>query len=247
MQFIWKNQNFATLTRTLLTKTPAPNHSRTTTIGLITGLLALTGAMAQTPEELFELRSTLHSEPLHDIPVPDGPDRFWIEIDGVIHEGDIRAGFCAATLSGVTAPTPAAQDRFSASASWRDAEGGAWQFEIRRVLFLDAGAWRAGRHENDAVTLHHRADGNLNRVGSSDFDPDAGVYWLSASAQRGRPGDQTIRHSRGPDPFPGDQFPIIRVSEDGLRATAAGTLKPPLSAGTDEPQLPFRMAVRCSG
>ena len=202
-------------------------------------------ASAQTPEELFELRSTLHTEPLHELPVPEQPGRFWLEIDGTVHEGEIESGFCGATLSGVTEPTPAAQDRFSAAASWRDDDGAAWRFELRRVISLDANSWRARFHEMDNVALHYRSDGNLNRVGRTDFDLDAGLFWVNAAARRGRPGDQTIGHSRGPDPFPNDQFPIIRVSQDGLHATAEGTLKPPLSEGVEEPRLPFRLAIHC--
>jgi len=203
-------------------------------------------ALAQTPAELFELRSTLHTEPLHDAPVPDEPGRFWIEVDGAEFEGEVPAGFCGATLSGVTEPTAGAQDRFSAMASWRSDDGAVWRFELIRVITLDADAWRFGGHESDNVTLFYREDGDLDRVGGTDFDLEAGLFWVVATAYRRQPGDETIRRNDGPGPFPSELWPIVRVAEDGLRATAQGVLRPPVSVPADGPELPFRFAVRCA-
>ncbi len=219
------------------------------TRGVLAAAVTLTfaagAALAQAPEELFDLRSTLHTEPLHEAPVPDEPGRFWIELDGVVHQGEIAAGFCGARLSGVTEPTPAAQDRFGAMASWRSADGAAWRLELIRVITLDADAWRFGGHESDNVTLVHREDGDLDRVGRTDFDLEAGLYWLVATANRRLPGDETIRRNDGPGPFPSELWPIVRVSEDGLRATADGVLRPPVSVPAEGPELPFRIAVHC--
>lgn len=202
-------------------------------------------AFAQTPEELFELRSTLHTEPLHDVPVPADPGHFWIEIDGAVHEGDLPPGFCGAIVSDAGEPSPGAQDRFSARATWQTDAGAAWRFEVIRVVTLDPGAWRFSGHETDNVTLFYREDGNLDRVGRTDFDLDAGLFWVVASANRRQPGDETIRRNDGPGPFPNELWPIIRVSEDGLRATAEGLARPSVSVQHDGLELPFRFAVHC--
>jgi len=222
----------------------APVLARVACIVVLTGVVGF--ALAQTPEELFELRSTLHTEPLHDVPVPADPGRFWIEVDGETHEGDVPPGFCGAAFSGVSEPTPGAQDRFSASASWRTDAGDAWRFEVIRVITLDEGAWRFGAHESDNVTLFYRKDGDLDRIGATDFDPDAGLFWLVATAFRGQPGDEQIRRSDGPGPFPNEAWPIVRVSEDGLRATADGVARVPVSVQHDDLELPFRFAVNCA-
>lgn len=113
------------------------------------------------------------------------------------------------------------------------------------MIALDPDAWRFGGHEIDEVTLFYRADGDLDRAGRTDFDLDAGLYWLVATANRGMPGDATIRRNDGPGPFPSERWPIIRVSEDGLRATAEGNLRPPVSVPADGPERPFRLALHC--
>ena len=214
--------------------------------GVLVVALSVGAALAQTPEERFELRSTLHTEPLHGVPVPEEPGRFWIEIDGTVHEGEVQDGFCAATLSGVDEPTPGAQDRFSARASWRGDDGAAWRFEVIRSISLDALAWGMAGHERDLVTLFYREDGDLERVGRTDFDEGAGLFWVVASAWRANPGDETIRRNDGPGPFPSEAWPIVRVSEDGLRATAEGVARPSVSVPADGPELPFRFAVHCA-
>lgn len=181
-------------------------------------------------------RASFFSEPLHDIEVPEA-GRFAIEIEGERHEGDVR-GICSTDLASDV--EGGFMDAFVARGDWTDDDGRAWAFEVTRNVSDMEAMWRRSGpgHESDRVWLHVREDGNRSRVTSrGNTGTEYGDVWV----YRVDPGDDEVRVDNGEA-----VLPMVRVAEDGVRATAEGVVATrDRDEGFQPFELAFRLAVHC--
>ena len=147
------------------------------------------------------------ADSLHPIE-PAAPGTFRLEIAGKVHEGQLGScGWVMRTAEGQN------QDRFSATANWHTDDGRNMQLEMWRFVMHDDFFWNLSHgHESERVQLRLRDDG-----GSLVDVQDTAVSQMSGI--RARPGaSPRWRWGTG-------EMPAVRVSADGLQATAIGELQ----------------------
>ena len=179
-----------------------------------------------------ETWAKLTTQSLHDIHLPE-PGHFRIEIEGKTYDGEMSLA-CGHQEASEEVPL----DRFSAQGTWTTEDGKAMAFSMIRAVDGREVAWtRMGAgHESERVAMYVHDDGDLDSVQMRERATAYGELWL----KRIRPGDEASVAEYG-----SGEMPSIRVGEDRLRATAAGTVKPDPNDGKAGFSGAFRLAVHC--
>jgi hypothetical protein len=169
------------------------------------------------------------ADSLHPIEMAD-PGRFRLEVADEIHEGDLGScGWSLRTAEGHN------QDRFAAAANWRSDDGRTMQLDLWRFVMHDEFFWNASHgHESERVQVRLRNDG-----GSVVDVQDSAVSEMRMT--RTKPGASPRWRWGAGEP------PAIRVSADGLQATAAGELHGSESDHGSPLIGSFTLAVHCAG
>ncbi len=169
------------------------------------------------------------ADSLHPI-APVNPGRFRLKVAGEIHEGELSScGWSMRTEEGAN------QDRFSATARWRAEDGRSMQLDMWRFVMHDEFFWNASHgHESDRVQLRLRDDGgSLVDVQDTTVSQMSGIRTHPGTSPRWRWGS--------------GEMPAVRVSADGLQATAAGELHGQDNERGSPLTGPFSLALRCAG
>jgi len=202
------------------------NNDRSSTLNAGTEQTQAATVESDTDEE--PALSEFLADSLHPIE-PTTPGRFRLEVAGEVHKGELGScGWSMRTAEGQN------QDRFSATANWRTDDGRNMQLEMWRFVMHDDFFWNLSHgHESERVQLRLRDDG-----GSLVDVQDTAVSQMSGI--RARPGaSPRWRWGTG-------EMPAVRVSADGLQATAIGELQGQEHEHGSPPTGPFSLALHCA-
>ena len=202
------------------------NDDRPSTANADTERTKTTTVESDTDEE--PAMSEFLAESLHSIETA-APGTFRLEVAGEVHEGELGScGWSMRTAEGQN------QDRFSATANWRTDDGRNMQLEMWRFVMHDDFFWNASHgHESDRVQLRLRDDGgSLVNVQDTAVSQMSGIRTRPGASPRWRWGS-------------GD-MPAVRVSADGLQATAVGELHGEDNERGSPLTGPFSLALSCA-